>query len=356
MEEKESILKKYHIEVTGLLTEMNKEEAIEFFNKYKFDKDNIYITTVSEEDIDKLEDVMDDNKIEYSEDIIGDIENLDDDTCIYVSFDNDVYDDIYTKMMKERVFLSDGSNKNLLFLDLFDSYLEYLKLPDKDKKYKSNLLSTEKICDYSLNTFINKFIDDDTFSNLILLSYNNLMRYYTKLEVKKYREQYKSNNELNTINDIARNELMSVYETLFLKYQDRINVFEIIHSELIKNNSFCTDFFEENKNQPICNNDYVKLLIINDAYLTSKVSFSNELEEYYDDNTILNIFEENNQSELVEKFNKDKGFALKCFLLFVEFNKQNTLNVSKSTLKKVYADKKVLQKINKYHFLDYVSI
>lgn len=369
MEKEESVLKKYHLEVTGLLTEMNKDEAIEFFSKYQFEKDDVYITTASGEDmeiisefdeiddetLDEFDDIIENNEIEYSSDIIVDIKDLDDDTNIYVTLDDNNYNYIYVQMMKERIFSNDCINKYEVFAELCDSYLEYLKIPISEKKDKLNTFEIFESFAHSLNIFIDEFVNNSLFSNMVLLSYNDLMRYYTKLEVKKLQEDYTPNSKISTINDIIRNELMEKYTTLIQEENNQYTAIKKMYSELINNNNYNASCFDEKEKQPICTNDYVKLLIINDAYLMSRIGHPNEFKTNVGMGIILDTFNTLNQRELVNLFNTNPNFGPKCCRFFVEFNTMSNYNISKSTLKKTYGDKKILQKINKYHFLDYVS-
>lgn len=355
MEENKSALKRYHIEVTGLLTEMNKEEAIEFFTKYKFEKDDIYITKATDEDMelsydyledelyDESESIIRDNEIEYSSEIIEDIKNLDDDTYIYATFDEDNYNTIYVQMMMEKILSNDGTNKNEVFKELCDSYLKYLELPITEKKDKLNTFEVFRSFTHSLNTFIDEFMNNKMFSVAIILSYNDLMKYYTKLEIKSYHEKYIGKNRISTINDIVRKHLMNMYTSILSKERNEFTTIKKMYEGVLNN--------KEDSHT----NDYVKLLVINDAYIMSRVSNSKDFKNDIGMGIVLDTFNVLNQKELISLFDTNTNFGYKCCRHFVDFNTRSNYNISKSTLKKTYGDKKVLQKINRYHFLDYVS-
>jgi len=359
------ILKKYYTDVCCLLTEMNKSEALEFFSKFKFKEDEIYITTMTDEEIsnfdfdelnddniDDYNDTIDNNTLEYSENIINDIKNLPDNINIYISLDDEIYNSVYCKLMREKI-LSNQSNieKYLLFIELNNSYIEYLKLPDRIKD-KSLMLNDIKLMS---SDFIQKLFCDEKFFNIIVMAYKILKDYEILQEIDKINNKYKLSNNINSVNDIVRNELMLLYEKEYTEKFDRIAIFETIYNNLNNNKDFYTKNFNKNKSIPLCKNDYVKLLIINDSYIMSEIT-TNDLKIVKDyDDTILDIYEIDEQDELIEKFNTDKQFALKCFLLFIDFNKCYKSNISKASLKESYGDINILKKINKLHFLNYTS-
>ena len=357
----ESSLEKYFRETSCLLSIMDKEEALDFFQKYTFNKDDILITTMTDDEIDELysddsdaylydfEDAFLDNEIEYSENIIEDILMLEDDTKLYLDFEPDAYYNIYTKMMREKIFENNNDNKTEIFLELINSYSEYLKLP---KKYK-RVGQINNISNFTTNDFINKFIRDKDFSNHILLAYNCLSDYNVTIEIFRIKNSSIKQKEVNSINDIVRMELVNLYDKILKETGDRINTFETIYNKLSKNKGFYTRFFDNAKTH-ICSSDYAKILIMNDCYLMSKsiLSDNNIIDT---DNTIINIYDGMFGEELIKQFNSDKSFALRAFLLFIDFNQKNHCNKDKFLMKSVYGDEKILRKINKLHFLDYIS-
>lgn len=365
----ESMLEIYYSDVTNSLNLMSKEEAIAFFETHTFDEDEVYITTVTEEEMesvyndesndeyfDELDEIITNGTLEYSDNIISDIEDLDDEINIYVNFVPETYDKLYVELMREKILYDNHPNKNEVFLELFQRYLEYIKLPSIHQRYKCAAEEVSRISNYNLNDFIQRFISDEKFSNTVLLSFNNLKEYEIRLETQKIIGKHFQIIEINSINDIIRNELLSTFETLFAQNFDRITTFEKIHKYLTTKTNYYTSYFSQEKKTLLCSNDYVKAIIINDAYLMCEETFSDDFDfELTPEGTILEDYRNHTREKLIEKFNSDKRFALRTFLMFVDFNKTNPLNMSKNLAKKKYGNKKVLAKINKYNFLDYMS-
>jgi len=364
MEDNKTLLRKYHTDITCMLSVMSKKEALNFFSKYTFDADDLHITALTDHEIDELynenlnDENIDDynesiinNTIEYTESIIDDINQLDDDSNLYIDFEQKVYDDTYIQLMKEKIFNNNQINIHKICIELLTSYFDYLKIPKKYRKYGEINLTR----DYSLTNIFNKFFSDNHFSSHMLLAYNCLIEYEIEQNILKISNQRNSAKNMSTINDVIRSELINQFNTLFDKGYDRIEIFEIIYTKLTVTDNFYTDVFDSNDNTPLCSNNYAKLLIMNDSYLMSKVILKNDNDTIDNDKKIDSIYDNLFSDELIKQFNTDKSFALRTFLLFIQFNEENFSNKSKISVKRTYGNQKTLQKINKFHFLDYIS-